>query len=256
MSAPGPESPLVYVCDPLTRRLRIWQRVDGHKATSDDVLLAWLGATSQPDARRCLDLGTGKGTVAMLLAQTLPEARIIGVEAFAESQALALRNIAENGLAGRFEARSGDLRDAAVLAGEAPFELITGAPPFMPVGSGLQPRDPQRAAGRFELRGGVEAYVETAAGHLAPNGTCVILMDGDGGPRAERAFARFGLAVTRRLHVLPRPGRAPTYALVCGRLGAPAELPEIERLAMRVAEGESWSAAFAEVRRHLDLPGA
>lgn len=256
MSDLGPESPAVYTCDPLTCGLRIWQRVDGHKATSDDVLLAWLGATTRPDARRCLDLGTGKGTVAMLLSQALPEARLVGVEAFAESHALALRNIEENGLAGRFEARLGDLRDAAVLAGEAPFDLVTGAPPFMPVGSGLQPRDPQRAAGRFELRGGVEAYVETAAAHLAPSGACVILMDGAGGPRAVRAFERFGLRVTRRVDVVPRPGRPATYALVVGQRVEPAPVPEIETLAMRVAEGDAWSADFSSVRRRLDLPGA
>ena len=256
MSAPGPESTPVYVCDPLTRRLRIWQRVDGHKATSDDVLLAWLGAATRPDARRCLDLGTGKGTVAMLLSQALPEARLVGVEAFPESHALALRNIEENGLAGRFQAHLGDLRDRAVLVGEPPFDLVTGAPPFMPVGTGLLPRDPQRAAGRFELRGGVEAYVETAAAHLAPGGACVILMDGGGGERAVRAFERFGLCVTRRVDVVPRPGRAATYALVVGRRGDPMPLPERETLAMRVPDGDAWSAEFAEVRRRLDLPGA
>ncbi len=256
MSAPGPESTPVYLCDPLTHRLRIWQRVDGHKATSDDVLLAWLGATTRPDAKRCLDLGTGKGTVAMLLSQALSETRLVGVEAFPESHALALRNIEENGLAGRFEARLGDLRDATVLAGEAPYDLVTGAPPFMRVGSGVQPRDPQRAAGRFELRGGVEAYVEAAAAHLAPAGACVILMDGGGGPRAVRAFERFGLCVTRRVDVVPRPGRAPTYALVVGERGDPTPAPESETLAMRVPEGDAWSEAFAAVRRRLDLPGS
>jgi tRNA1Val (adenine37-N6)-methyltransferase len=250
------DAALGYQCDPLTRRLRIWQRANGHKATSDDVLLAWLGASTRPEARRCLDLGTGKGTVAMLLSQALPEAHLLGVEAFPESFGLAVRNIAENGLGQRFEVRLGDLRDPGVLAGEAPFDLVTGAPPFMPVGSGPQPRDPQRAAGRFELRGGVEAYVEAAAGQLSPTGACVILMDGEGGARAARAFERAGLRVVRRLDVVPRPGRAPTYALLVGQNAPAGEPPVVETLAMRVPVGDAWSDAFAAVRRRLDLPGS
>lgn len=256
----APPSP--YRLDRLTRHLNIWQRADGHKAASDDVLLAWLAAEIRPQARRCLDLGTGKGTVALLLSVALPDARLVGVEALPESHALALRNIAENGLTDRFEARLGDLRAPAVLAGEAPFELITGAPPFMPPGSGLLPRDPQRAAGRFELRGGVEAYVETAARHLARDGACVILMDGAGGDRAARAFSACGLSVHHRLDVVPRPGRAPTYQLVvAGRtapvgnaLGAGDPGPPAV-LAMREPLGEAWTPAFSAVRRRLDLPG-
>ena len=251
----------VYRRDVLSRRLAIWQRADGHKAASDDVLLAWWAAEMRPDARRCLDLGTGKGTVALLLSQALPRAYIVGVEALPESHTLALRNIAENGLVGRFDARLGDLRAKTLLAGEAPFELVTGAPPFMPVGSGVLPRDAQRAAGRFELRGGVEAYVETAARHLAADGVCVILMDGAGGPRAMRAFEASGLTVYRRLDVLPRPGRPPTYQLVVGgptRMGslAPAPGPGLEVLAMRATTGEDWTPEFAAVRQRLDLPGA
>lgn len=247
--------------DVLTRDLHIWQRADGHKAASDDLLLAHFAAHAAPEARRCLDLGTGKGTVALLLSQRLPATRIVGVEAYPESHALALRNAGENGLGDRFDPRLGDLRDAAVLAGEPPFDLVTGAPPFMPVGSGVLPRDPQRAAGRFELRGGVEAYAEAAARNLAasPSARLVLLMDGDGGARAVRAVLGVGLALRARVDVLPRPGRAPTYQLVvAGRAEFVSETapPAPEILTMRSAEGEGWSPEFGAVRSALRLPGA
>lgn len=243
--------------DVLTRGLRIWQRPDGHKAASDDVVLAGLAALEQPTARRCLDLGTGKATVAMLLGVALPEATLLGVEAYPESFALALRNITENRLEARLSVRQGDLRDAAVLAGEAPFDLITGAPPFMPVGSGPPPSDPQRAAGRFELRGGVEAYAATAARHLAPEGRFVVLMDGAGGARAAIAVRTAGLEVRRMVDVRPRPERAPTYqVLIAGhRARGGADAPVRETLCMRDAVGEGWSQAFAALRARLDLPG-
>ncbi|MEZ4468960.1 MAG: methyltransferase, partial [bacterium] len=153
--------------DVLSRTLRLLQRSRGHRATSDDVLLAGHAAEAAPGARRIADLGTGKGTVALLLARAVPDSIIVGVEAYPASQELAVRNAELNSLSHRFTPLLGDLRDPAVLAGQAPFDLICGAPPFMPLGSGTLPADGQRAAGRFELRGGVADYARTAAAHLA-----------------------------------------------------------------------------------------
>ncbi len=245
--SPGPDETL----DRLNARLRILQRRRGHRATSDDVLLAWAALEARPAARRQLDLGTGKGTVALLLLDALPRLASVGVEALPQSHALARRNAALNGLAHRFEPRLGDLRDPAVLADTAPFDLVCGAPPFMPPGSGLLPRDPQRAAGRFELRGGVEDYAATAARHLAPGGAVVLLMDGHGEARLRAAICGAGLALRRMVRVVPRPAAPPTYWIGTAETTAG---PCAERtLAMRGAEGEAWSPAYAAVRALLAL---
>ncbi len=237
--------------DRLSRTLRIVQHRRGHRAASDDVLLAWAAAEAHPGARRVLDLGSGKGTVALLLLRRRPACEVIGVEAEPAHHALALENAALNDLADRYEPRLGDLRDAAVLAGCAPFDLVCGAPPFMPVGSGVLPRNPLRAAARFELRGGVADYAHAMARHLAPDGRAVLLMDGLGGARAVEAFVAAGLTPTRRLHVRPRPGKPPTYEIVVARRGAHAL--SIAEMTMRDAEGEGWSPAYAAVREALDL---
>jgi len=234
--------------DRLSRSLRLLQRVRGHRATSDDVILAGLAARYAPRARRILDLGSGKGTVALLLARRLPHSRIIGVEAVAESHALAIRNARLNGLSDRYEARLADLRDPEVLRGEPPFDLICGAPPFMRPGTGVLPTDPQRAAGRFELRGGVEDYVAAAASRQG--GTVVMLVDGTGGPRLELAFARAGLGMTHLITVVPRPGRPATYCI--GIAGAGPGRPDTT-LPMRGPAGDAWSPAYAELRAELEL---
>lgn len=252
MSAPSLEPGPDETLDRLSNSLRILQRRRGHRATSDDVLLAALAAEAAPEARRILDLGTGKGTVALLLARRLPAARIIGVEALPQSHDLALRNTALNSLSGRFEPRLGDLRDATVLAGESPFDLVTGAPPFMPLGSGVQPRDPQRAAGRFELRGGVEDYARAAAAHLAPGGRVVLLMDGRARQRTRAALRAAGLMPRLLTAVCPRPGRAPTYQVALAVAEGP-DAPSTHTLCMRGAEGDGWSPAYAALRSALDL---
>ena len=236
--------------------MTLWQRVLGHKIASDDLLLAGLAALASPNARHLLDLGTGKGTVALLLAGILPEARIVGVEAFAQSMDLARRNVSDNGLEARVELRLGDLRDDLLFSGDEPFDLITGAPPFMPLGSGPMPRDGQRAAGRFELRGGIEAYAARARGLLGDDGRFVFLMDGGGRVRAEHAMRQAGLGLEQVITISPRPVRPPTYVVLVGQRTQPGRSAGTEEtvLTMREAEGEGWSPGYLKLRRALDLP--
>ena len=246
----GPDETL----DRLTSELRILQKEQGHRAATDDTLLAWAAVQARPDARRVLDLGSGKGTVALLLLQRMPRCRAEGVEAEAVSHDLALRNRVLNKLTERWNPRLGDLRDSSVLAGEAPFDLITGAPPFMPMGSGPLPKDPLRAAGRFELRGGVSDYVATAARHLAPAGVAVILMDGLGRARGEAAIGAVGMELRRRIAVRPFPGRGPTYWILVAAREA-GDLVEAT-LDLRFEPGGPYSPEFDAIRSELDLlPG-
>jgi tRNA1(Val) A37 N6-methylase TrmN6 len=190
----------------------------------------------------------------MLLVARLPGCAVVGVEAVAASHDLAVRNAARNGISDRFSPRLGDLRDAAVLAAERPFDLVTGAPPFMPRGTGVLPRDEARAAGRFELRGGVEDYVDTAAGHVSPGGRVVILMDGSEGSRARAvaAFTARGLSVRATLTVSPRPQRPPKYRVFEAARAAGGPVEE-RSLAMRPADGGAFSPEYEAIRVEMDL---
>jgi tRNA1(Val) A37 N6-methylase TrmN6 len=240
--------------DRLGRTLRIIQKKHGHRAASDDVFLSWVAVRACPGAGRVLDLGSGKGTVAMLLLRCLSRCRVIGVEALEVSHDLARRNAVLNGLEDRYEPRLGDLRDPSVLTGEPPFDLITGAPPFMPLGSGTLPRDAQRAASRFEMRGGAREYAEAAANYLEPNGKVVLLMDGLERSRlkAEEAFASVGLFPRMIVAVMPRPGRPPVYWILAAER-EPGGVIE-ESVSMRPELGSSWSQEYDAIRKKMDLP--
>lgn len=240
--------------DRLTRGLRIIQKARGHRAASDDTFLAWAAARERPFAARVLDLGTGKGTAALLLLARLPSCRVVGVEAVAASHDLAVRNAALNRLEDRFDPRLGDLRDPSVLDGLPPFDLAMGAPPFMPLGSGPLPADETRAAGRFELRGGVRDYAAAAALHLATNGVAVILMDGldRSAARASDALSAAGLHLRRVVAIRPRPGEPPTYRIfTADRGGGPSEE---ETLCVRNETGDALSPEHRAVRDEMDLP--
>ena len=236
----------------LTRRYHLHQRARGHRTATDDVLCAWAGVTARPAARRHLDLGAGHGSVTLMALGALPtDAVAHAVEAQAISHALLIRNLAECGLAARATAVLGDIRDPDLL-GDARFDLITGSPPFMPLGSGPLPKDPQRAGGRFEIRGGIEAYAAAAARWLKPDGVASLLMDGASRPRCERAFAAAGLTLVRATTVLPTPEKPPRYVIYAVAHASPAGRDERE-LVVRTADG-AWTAAFVRVREMLDLP--
>lgn len=249
--APQPDESL----DRLSRSLWLLQRKRGHRATSDDVVLAGLAVAAAPSARRVLDLGTGKCTVALLMARALPTCAFVGVEAFPQSYALGKRNVALNGLAARIDLRLGDLRDTTLLADQPRFDLVTGAPPFMPLGTGVLPADPQRAAGRFETRGGIESYAAAAARALLPAGRAVLLMDGASAKRALEALIGAQLVLLDWIEVRPRPNRPPTFHVFIAQPGPASEsarsTPRL--LSMRDQTGEAWHPEYAALRASLEL---
>lgn len=74
-----------------------------------------------------VDVGTGNGAIAVALAVNLPSARIIAIDVSAEALALAHRNAARHGVAGRISFVQGDLLSPVV----APVDLIVADLPYV-----------------------------------------------------------------------------------------------------------------------------
>ncbi|GAH31548.1 unnamed protein product, partial [marine sediment metagenome] len=58
--------------DGLSARFRIFQRKKGHRHSTDDLLTAWYALEKSPPVTRALDLGTGIGTVGLLVLDGMP----------------------------------------------------------------------------------------------------------------------------------------------------------------------------------------
>ena len=186
--------------DALAGHFRILQLKDGHRFSTDDLLVAWYGTSWCPSAGRVLDLGSGVGSVAMTAAWRLRGARFVTVEAQSRSVELARRSVAYNALADRFDVFEGDFREDGVLAGTEPFDLVLGSPPYWPPEAGLQSDNPQRAACRFEMRGDVADYCAAAARNLALGGVFAVVFPAYPDQQLERVFAgakSAGLTVVR-----------------------------------------------------------
>lgn len=235
----------------------LYQLARGHRFSTDDLICGWRAAHVCPDARTVLDLGSGIGSVGLYALGVLAQrgnadATLIGVEAQDVSHRLARRSVEANGLQARVTMRHGDLRALdEVLDSDARFDLITGSPPYIPLGKGVVSPHPQRAACRMELRGSVYDYAEAAVGRLAPGGRFVFVMSARD-PRTDDAPVAAGLAVLERLEVVFRAGDEPMVAvLVCAR---PEDGPHPDRvvrtLQIRDPQGRH-TPAYATIRREL-----
>ena len=195
--------------DALSGHFRIHQLRRGHRFSTDDLLAAWYGTTWVPSASAILDLGSGIGSVAMVAAWRCPSARLVTIEAQADSVALAKRSAAYNGRLDRCDIREGDFRVAAMLGESERFDLVLGSPPYFPRGSGIEGDHPQKVACRFELRGDICDYARVAAAHLAPGGVFACVFPEEQRARAEEAARTAELVIVRRRPVVTRAADLP-----------------------------------------------
>jgi tRNA1(Val) A37 N6-methylase TrmN6 len=247
---PGPDETL----DQLIGAWWIYQLRSGHRFSTDDLMTAWRAAMARPDAQRCLDLGAGVGSVGLYVLGMLDRlgsggASLVGVEAQEISDRLARRSIVLNGLDARVVRVLGDLRDPNVLPGTPTFDLVTGSPPYVPLGSGHVSPHPQRAACRMELRGSVVDYARAARRWIAPGGRFVYCMAARD-PRGEAAASAAGLVILERFDVVFRAGDVPMISVfTTARADDEALPPRVDAsLTIREADGAYGEAyrAFRE----------
>jgi tRNA1(Val) A37 N6-methylase TrmN6 len=224
----------------------IFQRAEGHRYATDDVLTAWAATSARPAARRIVDLGAGVGSVGLLALLALgPGATLASVEVQAESVALLDKTVRFNELAAHVTVTHADLRQHVP---PGVFDLVLANPPYLPREAATQPRDAQRRSARFELHGDVFDYARAAAGLLSDDGRFVFChAAGDRRPAA--AIGAAGLFLETRRLVAFRGDRPPMLALhvVSRRPCAAVEAPPIT---VRAAGG-ARTEAYREVRRAL-----
>jgi tRNA1(Val) A37 N6-methylase TrmN6 len=230
---------------------RLFQKLRGHRWSLDDLVTAQIATRGLDPASplRALDLGCGLGSVLLMVAWTLPGADVTGIEAQSDRAAMGRRSIAYNGVESRCRILDGDLR-THTLSG--PFDLITGTPPYFPIGTGTESTKTHAAPARFEHRGGVEDYLAAAAKRIAPHGRIAICTSALERDRVAAAVRTLSLAHREHWQIIPRAGKEPLVDVDVLEPGGPSE-PAQRELVVRDRQG-LWTADFQRVRADLGMP--
>ncbi len=100
--------------------------------STDSIALA--GFTRLPRQARVLDLGSGCGTLGLLLCARDTQCRITGIEIDEAAHQTALKNIRENGLESRLNSICGDLRHISTFLQTGSFSCCVSNPPYFTAG--------------------------------------------------------------------------------------------------------------------------
>ena len=155
-----------------------------------DGLAPYIGSTEA--IHDALDLCTGSGCLAILLAHAFPNAELDAADVSADALAVAQHNVADYGLAGRINLIRSDL--FANLGGKT-YDLIVSNPPYVTT-MAMEALPPEfRHEPELALAGGddgvdaVRAIVDAAPAHLNPRGVLVVEI-GNGKAAVEAVFPR------------------------------------------------------------------
>ncbi|MBL0514319.1 tRNA1(Val) (adenine(37)-N6)-methyltransferase [Aeromonas media] len=139
------------------------------KVGTDGIL---LGAWSPVDnVRRILDIGTGTGLIALMLAQrSTNDCHIDGVELDKDATMQANENVAASPWHGRVNITESAIQDYSA----APYDLIVSNPPYFVAGQVF--RDPARALARHT--GALDPHALLAASHrlLSQDGRLALVL--------------------------------------------------------------------------------
>ena len=139
----------------------------GFSLSTDSMCLGAFAPLAPGD--RAADLGSGCGTLGLLLLGRCRDITVTGLEIDAAAHGTALHNIRRNGLEGRMKSVWGDLNDIRGLLPAGSFDLVISNPPYFTPGRGQPSPDSGRKAAR-EGSGCTLKTVYEAAAWLLPTG--------------------------------------------------------------------------------------
>jgi tRNA1Val (adenine37-N6)-methyltransferase len=198
-------------------RLSIVQGKEGYRFSLDSVLLARFA--SPPAGGRVIDLGSGNGAVALMLAFLHPQSRVSGLELQGPMLARAAKASALNSLEGRVEWVRGDVREIEGIFPERSFDAAVSNPPYRRESSGRTNPNAEKRLARHEIQSKLGDFVRAGAYLLRHGGKMALVYPAGRALDLLETMRREGLEPKRLRTVQSSDSSEATLVLVEGVRG-------------------------------------
>ncbi len=202
---------------------------DGFPLSTDSMVLAHFARL--PRRARVLDLGSGCGTLGLLLCSSDPGCQVVGVEMEERAHVAALENIRRNGLDSRMESICADLRSLP-REFQGHFDCCISNPPYFSGGAASR----AHPAARREDTCTLAQLMASAAGALKFGGDFFLVHRPERLGELIALGAGCGLEAKRLCLVRHREGDGVSLILLSLRKGAKPGL-KWEALTLRTSDG-------------------
>jgi tRNA1Val (adenine37-N6)-methyltransferase len=151
------------------QQFRVQQDRCAMKISTDAVLLGSLAQNPSPS--QILDIGTGTGVIALMMAQRFPEAQVTALEIDPAAATQADENFKESPFAERLKLIPSALQEFST---DWSFDLIVSNPPYFP--DHLKSSDPKRNLALHTDSLSFEALLHHASQLLSPSGQFWVIL--------------------------------------------------------------------------------
>lgn len=207
------------------KQFTVWHDQCAMKVGTDGVLLgAWAPVES---AQRILDIGTGTGLVALMLAQR-SQATLVALEIEELAAAQAAENVARSPWQGRIEVLREDFKQ---YRSDSKFDRIVSNPPYF--ARSLKCPDTQRSSARHHEGLSYEDLLQGVVPLLTENGTFTLVIPADASEEIKRIARRCALYPAQQLSVITKPHAAPKRTLIT--FGFRQQACQVETLLTEIA---------------------
>lgn len=209
------------------------------KVGTDGVLLgAWADVSG---IKKALDIGTGTGVVAIMLAQRAAEAEIHGVEIDELSCSQATENMQAVPWSERLKAFPLAVQDFARTTTER-YDLIVSNPPFFTGGTFSQNQDRNSVRHTVKLPHGELLHAVRTL--LKPQGRFCVILPYIEGLRFEELAKNYNFYCTRRMEVHPTPDKPVERLLLQFERTAREAVEKEELVIQQTSTTNDWTADY------------
>ncbi len=228
------------------KQFTVYHDLCAMKVGIDGVLLgAWAPVDSS--ANRILDVGTGSGLIALMLAQR-SNAMIDAIDLDEGAVRQTDINVAASDWNNRIRVQHQSLQNFAETQTKV-YDLIVSNPPFFI--SSLKAPDEARTIARHADTLTHEELLKYASELLKKTGRMCVILPVNEGLRCVESAWKFGLYCHQCVHVYPKPKSEPKRLLL--EFGFTARETQLSSIEIETAERHQYSAAFTALAKDFYL---